>query len=148
VADYICGSRMILVGSPDLLGGRAPVRSAEDLLQFPLLEHTDIPLAWAQAFDDLKIKPGVEINLVPWDYYSVIIRSACAGLGLALLPRCFITQELARGELVQVFNYSQESPSGYYFLFSSTRQDDPALNRLRDWLQSRRGSGEEPQSVR
>jgi len=143
VADYICGSVLVLVASPRLLEGQTPVRTAEDLIQYPLLAHTDLPLAWVRAFEDLRIKPGTGVNLVPWDYYSVIIRSACTGLGIALIPKCFINQELGCGELVPVLGYTQRSPFGYYLLCARARQDDPALSRFRAWLRARRGEGEE-----
>jgi DNA-binding transcriptional LysR family regulator len=143
VADYLCGSQLDLVASPKLLATQPPIRAAGDLARFTLLEHTDIPLVWAKAFEDLGLKPGGGIRIDPWDFYSVIIRCACAGLGIALLPRCFIAQELGAGDLVRILDYSQRSTFGYYFLVSRTHQDDPAISRFRNWLLARRGEGED-----
>ena len=89
------------------------------------------------------IRPERPPELVQWDFYSVIIRSASVGYGLSLVPKCFVTEELAKGDLVQVLDYSQRYDAGYHLVFPSERADDPSIARFRDWLRSKQGDGED-----
>lgn len=144
VAEYICGSELVLVASPKLFERHPAVQSPAELLDFTLFEHTEVPQVWSQAFEILGLKPERPSHIVQWDFYSVIIRSACVGHGLALIPRCFITEELTAGELVQVLDHRQISSYGYYFVVSEGREDDVSIARFRDWLRSRKADGERP----
>ena len=136
-ADYLCGKEMVLVGGRTLLEQNAPIRTAEDLTRFTLIEHSEVPAAWPQAFENLKIKPEHVDHIINWDFYSVVIRGVSVGLGLALIPKCFIEEQLKSGELVQVLGYSQANPYGYYFVFDEERRNNKLLNRFRDWLRDR-----------
>jgi DNA-binding transcriptional LysR family regulator len=143
VADYLSGRQQVLVASPDLLGRNPPVLAPADLARFPLLGHSWIPEAWNDAFDTLGVRLDQPLHVEKWEFFSITIRSACAGHGLALVPRCLVAEELARGELVRVLDYSQFGRMGYYFVFSEERQGDAALSRFRDWLGSLRYAGED-----
>jgi DNA-binding transcriptional LysR family regulator len=143
VADYICGRQQVMIASPDLLRRHPPIQSPADLARFPLIGHTWFPNDWAEAFEALGVKIDQTLNVTRWELFSMTIRSACVGHGLALAPLCFVTEELARGELVRMLDYSRYGPQGYYFVFSEDRQDDAALSRFRRWLRSRQFDGEE-----
>jgi LysR family glycine cleavage system transcriptional activator len=144
VADYLCGRHMVIVASPGLLRREPPLRAPADLLRHTLFEHSWVPMGWAQAFENLGVKPERAPAIVQWDFYSVIIRSACVGHGLSLVPRCFVAEELAKGELVQVLDYSHCNDFGYYLVFAEGRAADPGIARFRDWLRSCRSAGEDP----
>jgi DNA-binding transcriptional LysR family regulator len=138
VADYICGKRLILVGSPALLAKQGPISAPADLARFALLKHVGMQEAWDQAFDELQVSPHPNSPVLQWEYYSLLIRSASEGNGLALIPECFISKELASGDLVPVLSYSQMNSRGYYFIFSNLKRHDPLVARLRKWLLSHR----------
>jgi DNA-binding transcriptional LysR family regulator len=143
-ADYICGRELILVASPKLFERNPPIRNPAELLDFNLLEHREVPGVWSQAFGILGLRPGRAARISQWDFYSVIIRSVCLGHGLALLPRCYIREEMEAGELVQVLDHHQYSPYGYYFIVPEARQHDASVVRFRNWLRTRRSDGEIP----
>jgi LysR family transcriptional regulator, glycine cleavage system transcriptional activator len=143
VADYLAGRHLVIVASPDLLRRNRPIETPAGLAGFALFGHSWIPAAWSDAFRTLGVPHEALPPVKNWDFFSMTIRSACVGHGLALVPQCFVTGELERGELVQILGYRQESPFGYYFVFSESRQDDATLGRFRNWLRSRRGEGEE-----
>jgi DNA-binding transcriptional LysR family regulator len=143
VANYLCGRQLIIVASPAMLQRQGEVRTPEDLLRFSLFEHSWLARGWPQVFQDLGLSLGRAPSIVRWDYYSVIIRSACLGHGLSMVPKCFVTEELARGDLVQLLGYSQTYDSGYHLLVPMERMEDPSIARFRKWLLSRRGEGED-----
>lgn len=144
VADYLCGRHMIIVASPALLLREPALRVPADLVRHTLFEHSWIPLGWTKALEELGVKPERAPDIVQWDFYSVIIRSACVGHGLSLVPMCFVAEELARGELVQVLEYNQHNEFGYHLVFAEGRAGDPGIARFRDWLRTCRGAGEHP----
>ncbi len=144
VADYVCGKELILVASRKLLEQNPPIQSPADILNFDLFEHREVPGVWAQAFVMLGLSPGKAVRISQWDFYSVIIRSVCLGHGLALLPRCYIREEIEAGDLVQVLDHRQYSPYGYYFVIPAARRNDVSIARFRDWLRTRRSNGEIP----
>jgi DNA-binding transcriptional LysR family regulator len=137
IADYLCGKELVLVAGKTLLDRKPPIRSAADLANFSLIEHSEVTSAWPQAFEALKIKPESIDHIIKWDFYSVLIRGVCVGLGLALIPRCFIVEQLRSGELVQVLNYSQQNTFGYYLVFTEGNKNNKLLNRFRVWLKAR-----------
>lgn len=134
ISDYICGRKLLLVASPNLLLNKPKINKPSDITNFNILEHSEVPLVWAQAFDRLQINPEDVPRSIQWDFYSVLIRSACVGLGLALIPECFITEELKSGDLVRVLDYSQTISRAYYFVFSEEHQDDELISQFRNWL--------------
>ncbi|MGA2083280.1 MAG: LysR family transcriptional regulator [Holophaga sp.] len=136
ISDYLCGKELILVGGRTLLEDK-PIQSAADLANFTLIEHSEVPTAWPQAFEALKIKPECIDHIIKWDFYSVLIRGVCVGLGLALIPRCFIEEQLKSGEMVQVLNYSQINPLGYYLVFPEENKNNKLLNKFRIWIKSK-----------
>lgn len=143
-ADYLCGRQLILVANPNLLRRNPPIQTPEDLVNFPLLEHSQVRHVWTQAFQTLGCQPVKTPYFVPCDFYSVVIRSVCVGLGLALVPRCFVTDELQDGDLVQVLNYSQRSPYGYYLVIPEARKNNASVLQFRTWLRSKKSDGEDP----
>ena len=145
VADYLCGSQLIIVASPNLLQRMPSSPEPSDLSHYSLFEHSWIPKGWARVFADLEVRPERAPQIIQWDFYSVIIRSACVGHGLSLVPKCFVMDELAKGELIQLLNYSQYTGYGYHLVFAEGRKDDPAIACFREWLQGKRSDGEDPQ---
>ena len=69
-----------------------------------------------------------------YDYYSMLIRAAISGMGMALLPECLVTEELKSGVLVNPLSMGYESRSGYYFMCTQEKAKDPALSLFRTWL--------------
>ena len=137
ITDYLCGKELVLVGGRTLLDRKLPIQTPADLANFTLIEHSEVPSAWLRAFEDLSIKPESIDNIIKWDFYSVLIRGVCVGLGLGLIPMCFIEEQLKSGELVQVLNYMQLNISGYYLVFLEENKNNKLLNEFRSWLKNR-----------
>ena len=137
VAEYICGRELMLVASPRLLQRMPPVRSPADLAGFPILEHSELPQVWEHALEQFGLRPEQMVHMSPFDFYSVLIRSASVGLGLAMMPTCFISAELAAGELAPVLDHRQDERYGYFFVYLESRRNDPLLRQFRRWLLKR-----------
>jgi LysR family glycine cleavage system transcriptional activator len=46
----------------------------------------------------------------------MLAEAASAGVGIALIPRLLVEDELARGTLVQVCRYEHQSDKAYYLI--------------------------------
>jgi LysR family transcriptional regulator, glycine cleavage system transcriptional activator len=134
VADYLFGRELLLVGSPALVQSLPPLQSPADALRCPLLQHFQVPQAWAEYVQAHRLPTPEAPRVTRYEFYSTLLKAASAGMGLALVPRVFVQEELARGELVNPMACGVKSRLGYYFVSAEHRQTDPALATLRAWL--------------
>ncbi len=133
-ADYLFGRELLLVAAPELLNKLGHPQQAWEVLRFPLLQHFQVPQAWQEFFSAHDIALEAAPQIIRYEFYSTIIGAAAAGMGLALVPRMFVADELQRGVLVNPLAAGVIGRSGYYFVFPQHKQADPALAALRAWL--------------
>ena len=110
-----------------------PFSEPADILGQPLLHIATRPYAWpdwfAAAGTELKTSQGMS-----FDQFSMVAQAAIAGLGVALLPRFLIEDELKRGELVIALDRPVESRYPYYLAIRDGRAHHPHVAAFRDWL--------------
>jgi DNA-binding transcriptional LysR family regulator len=69
-----------------------------------------------------------------YELFSMLVEAARAGLGVALVPRFFVSNELANGELVVPCELSLQNESGYYLVYPESKQSSPLLKVFEAWL--------------
>jgi DNA-binding transcriptional LysR family regulator len=69
-----------------------------------------------------------------FDFFIMAIRAAVAGLGLALLPRVLIEQELASGQLVRIGGYAVINAQKTYLMFPEQRRDWAPFVAFAAWI--------------
>lgn len=132
-AEFLFTETVILVASPALLK-RRPLQKAEDVKRHTLLTHSTRPEAWAEWFNAAGLK-GNTPRGPAFEHFFMSIEAAVNGLGLALVPNFFVTQELRDGRLVEpVPKIRVQRPGGYYLLCLKGRERDPAIRAFRNWL--------------
>ncbi len=105
-----------------------------DLEKAPLLHLVSRPDAWERWFKAM----GVEVDEVHGmlvDQFAMAAQAAISGLGVALLPRFLIKDELQRGDLIEAMDAPVESAERYYLAWPSARESYPPLQAFRDWIQ-------------
>jgi len=131
----IGSSTKILVASPQFLAQVGRPAEPAELSRFPLLHQHEQPgpSAWT-----LKNSGGVhetiefQPRLATGDF-EVLAGAACAGLGIALLPRASCRAELASGHLVQVLQ-DWTAPDGIvHLVFASRRGMLPSVRAVIDF---------------
>lgn len=134
VSDFLFEEELMVVAGGRLLEQAAPW-TTETVLSQRLLHLVTRPAAWpswaaAAGVGGLNLLKGPRFEL-----QSMLIEAACAGLGLALLPRFLIDARLHRGDLQVVSDVSLRSEGSYYFAFPEEKAGEPQLELFRQWLQ-------------
>lgn len=71
-----------------------------------------------------------------FDFFIMAIRAAVAGLGVALLPRILIEQELATRQLVRIGDYAAINSQKTYLMFAEQKRDWAPLAAFAAWLEA------------
>jgi len=64
----------------------------------------------------------------------MLAEAAIQGLGIALIPRFLIEEELGDGRLVEVVQHAYLSDRSYYLIYPERKSESPALVAFREWL--------------
>lgn len=134
VCHRLMGEVVVPVGAPSLIASRSKPRRPRDLARYPLLQHVTRPEAWqdwlrASGIDDLDAHAGPR-----FEQFHMVIQAAIAGLGLALLPRFLIQEELASGRLVVAIDRPIRSDRAYYLVHPERKAALQRVVVFRDWL--------------
>lgn len=131
---YLFGREIVLVASPAYLERIGGLARIADIQQLTLLQHFQMPALWAEFTELHGMRGAVPAHTIRYGYFSVIIEAAAAGLGAALLPRCFVRDELRGGKLVNPAGVGFDSVSACWLLLPSDRPRFPGAVALTDWL--------------
>jgi DNA-binding transcriptional LysR family regulator len=133
VTKYLFGEETTAVCSPNLLAGRTGL-TPRDITSFTLLHQSARPDAWRQwlaraAMHDVDSMKGQRYEL-----FSMLVEAAKAGLGMALVPKFLVAQELKSGELVRPFDLSLPNDKGYYLVYPEKKQCSPLITAFEHWI--------------
>ncbi len=133
-SHYLFGRDIVVVAAPkvlDRLGGSIAVSDVQTLT---LLQHFQVPAYWAEFTEAHGLRGAVPARTIRYGYLSVIIRAAVAGLGIALVPRCFVSEELESGALVNPGSLRFRSASGYHALTKDPSEWSAAQLTFMSWF--------------
>jgi LysR family glycine cleavage system transcriptional activator len=135
-ADYLFGRDIALVGAADYIKRAGGLQALADIDRFTLLEHPQTPNCWQNLRKALAlpVDAAEPRHYIRFGFYTLVIRAAIAGQGLALIPRELIVHELASGDLINPNGLGFDSPNCYWFTRPLDRTPRRALNLFYDWL--------------
>lgn len=96
-----------------------------------LLRSDELWLPWFQAAGLRLAEPSGGVR---FQDLSLLIRSAMDGDGIALVHHVMVTQEIASGDLVRLFDVAVKSPWDYYLACRSEALHKPQVRAFRNWL--------------
>lgn len=109
-----------------------------DLLNVHLLYNSGI--SWDPTFPDWNtwlrnagVEPESPLRLREFSDANLVTEAALAGLGIALLQRTLVSEELATGRLVALFS-EQALVNGYHFVCPSRHLERAPVAAFRQWL--------------
>jgi DNA-binding transcriptional LysR family regulator len=139
MADYLTGREVILI-APPAPRGKPLLRKPADIAKFPLLQHASVPHAWshwcqAHGVQGVNAFAGQQL-----DQFHSLIRAVSAGLGLAVVPRCLVLDDVAAGVVSAPIDDGYTDDQGYWLCYPESRAHHPPFAHFREWLLREAGS--------
>lgn len=136
--DAIChrlmGEEVVPVAAPSMLAEHPKITRPENVKDLVLLQHVTRPQAWHEWLRTSGVE-NIDGRQGPrFAQFYMVIQAAIAGLGLALLPRFLIQEELASGRLVVALDRPVTSEYAYYLVYPEHKAELMRLIVFRDWL--------------
>jgi len=103
------------------------------LAEQPLLHISTRPDAWQQWFASQDIETSAQQGM-HFEQFSIAANAAVAGLGIALLPKFLIKNELQREELVEVCCTPLKTENAYYLVTPNDKLDYAPVQAFKEWL--------------
>lgn len=128
---WLMGESVVPVAAPALVTG-APL--PELLRTAPLIQHTTRPHLWSEwlahaGIDTLNGEAGPK-----FEFYSLVIEAAVAGIGFALLPEFLVQRELTSGALVRASEIAMPCSDSYYYVFPDRYRESHNVQAFGNWL--------------
>lgn len=133
VTEYLFGEDMVPVCRPELLNGKKQIDPAE-LENLNLLHQSARPDAWREWFEVAGVSNVNAMGGARYELFSMLIEAAKVGLGVALVPRFFVVNEIESGELVVPCPAVLHSQRSYYLVFPENKAGSAPLQVFCDWL--------------
>ena len=130
---FLMRESLIAVCSPTLIAPRARLIAA-DWRRYPLVQQSTRPYAWRDWFASRDMHVEGDMSGPRFELFSMLAEAAIQGIGIALIPRLLIENELASGVLVQVARHEYLSGRSYHLIYPERKADNSALVVFREWL--------------
>lgn len=132
ITEYLGKEEMIVVAAPSMA---SQCRAPADVLRLPLLQITSRAFAWhawlaVVGLTDAAVTPYLQVET-----FAMGIEAVLAGLCVGILPRFFVTTEIAAGSLVTI-GPPVTSESAYYFVYPDRKRDYYPLREFARWMQN------------
>jgi len=129
-SDYLMGHEVVVIAPPD---SKARLKAPSDVRNFTLLHHVAEPEGWARwcahhEVAGIQVMAGPRLDQVSWQVQAVI-----AGMGIALVPRCLVDDEVSAGAVAKAPFPVFVQSSGYYLCYPPAKARAPALKAFRAW---------------
>jgi DNA-binding transcriptional LysR family regulator len=137
-AQFLMRENLIAVASPALIAPQRSLKPAS-LRRHVLLQQSTRPYAWRHWFASLQMEIENDMVGPRLELFSMLTEAAIQGLGIALIPRFLIEEELRSGRLVEVVRHAYLSDRSYYLIYPERKSENPTLTAFRDWLAEEAG---------
>ena len=136
-SHYLAGQDVALIAPrPDL--AEVPIRSPQDVARCTLLRHVTVPQAWLQWRETHDVRGLDPLAGPQFDQFQTMIRAVMVGMGVALVPRCLVQDEIAAGLVHEPLpGGGYRGDRGYWFCYPEGRSQLATLDRFRSWLLAR-----------
>ncbi|WP_420997004.1 LysR substrate-binding domain-containing protein [Cupriavidus sp. 30B13] len=135
--DYVIGSEVVPICHPDRARARREAgrwASPAELLDEPLLYHTTAPANWQHWLWAAGVPSAAPALATGFDQVSILVQAVKADMGVAVLQRCLVREEIAAGRVVAPFDLPIRLARGYFLCAPRERRSHPAFAQFRAWL--------------
>jgi DNA-binding transcriptional LysR family regulator len=138
---FLMHEDLVAVCSP---GRHVKLAGAADWERQPLLQISTRPYNWRDWFRSQDLDVEGDMAGPRFELFSMVAEAAVHGMGIGLIPRMLIEDELARGVLVQVTPHVHRSDRSYHLLYPERKVEYAPLQAFRQWLRDETGMEQRP----
>lgn len=134
-AHYLVGKDVALIAPRPEVAEAPPIRTPRDVSRYALLRHVTVPQAWQHWSDAHDVRGLDPLGGPQFDQFQTMIRAVMVGMGVALVPRCLVQDEIASGMVDEPLEQGgYRSNLGYWFCYPEGRGQLGTLDSFRTWL--------------
>lgn len=130
-ADYLVGRDLVPICLPQ---DASRIQQPQDLLRHPLLAHTNYPDNWARWFEKMGCDGPYPAPAADFEQVGMLVQAVIAGMGVAVVQRCLIEEDLAAGRIAIPVNRPFQIERGYFLCQPASRPAAHALQDFQQWL--------------
>jgi LysR family glycine cleavage system transcriptional activator len=105
------------------------------VLDYTLIHQSTRPYAWRDWLALAEVPGAHDATAGPrYELFSMVAQAVKAGLGLAVLPRFLVQDEIADGTLAVPFALSLHSDFAYYLVWPAHKSGWRPLQLFQAWL--------------
>ncbi|WP_311223367.1 MULTISPECIES: LysR substrate-binding domain-containing protein [unclassified Acidovorax] len=133
-SHYLAGNDVALI-VPRSGVGEVDVRTLSDVARCTLMRHVTVPEAWQRWSEAHGVPVKNTLSGPQFDQFQTMIRAVSVGMGVALVPRCLVQDEITAGTVAEPLPAGgYTSDVGYWLCYPEARAHLAPLVRFRDWL--------------
>jgi LysR family glycine cleavage system transcriptional activator len=133
-SEYLMGEESVVVCSA-ALANSGRLASPADVLRFPLIHQSSRPYAWGDWLRAAGVAVDDTATRGPkYELFTMIAPAVGAGLGLAVLPRFLVADEIRAGVLAVPFDLPLLSNFAYYLVWPDPKATWLPMRVFREWL--------------
>lgn len=140
---FLMRENLVAVCHPRLIAPRTSITAA-GWQRYTLLQQSTRPYGWRDWFSSRGMQVDGDMAGPRYELYSMAAEAALHGMGVALIPRLLVEDELQRGALIQVARHDYLSDRSYYLIYPEQHGDQAALTAFRTWLEDQARQYREP----
>lgn len=135
VADYLFEDTLVPVMSRKIIQEELPIKTPEDIKQYPLIHTASRQNAWRDWFAShgmpFKNRGGTAV----YGHFFMALHAASEGKGIALVPNKLLDMYEQRSlDLCLPLPAHLTSAGAYYMLIHESRTANPAVQKFRSWM--------------
>lgn len=133
ISYHLMDEDLVAVASP-ALGAARLIKTPSDVTKFRLLHNMGSSNRWAEWLTE----SGVEITEPPqghmYQNYAMIAQATTAAVGIALLPRYLVEDDIAANKLEIIGPEFASLKTSYHLILPETRASASAIQTFSKWL--------------
>lgn len=132
-AHHLMAEETVPVCSPKYRSDHG-IRKPADLRLAILLHQTSRTDAWTEWFEMAQVKNAHSLHGPRFEQFTMIAQAAICHLGVALLPKLLIEEEMASGKLVLLFDQPIRSSNSYYLVVPEPKGSSLLVSAFTQWI--------------
>jgi len=131
--SFLRDEKLVPVAAPDYIR-RKKVNSVRELLECPLLSASARRLEWPHWFVSQGVSLPASQRFITYDTIALAIDAAIAGIGVSLVDRSLVSEDIRLRRLKIVFDFPVSGLGAYFVAMPKMKTTSPKAIAFRNWL--------------